>query len=265
MVHSGCADSARWRSRRELFAGALTDDMLKPSSRSSASTQAPTPRVDHLQLACSFAVFRSPELERQHTARVAGVVAKPTVMLLALLTTGAVSGYADYPQRLHRLTRPHLTAAQSMHPLARQRTCQAVAFVPSRARPPQSHATSAVDTEPSACATSERRRWQLLRQPSCAAAGLSLTAVPCDALSSSLPLSSVASTDQLAVDGTFGIVVFLLVLAVASGGLIFLDSAGSSAGNESPFRNRDALAATAAAGVTAVAAALLLAAAARFY
>lgn len=211
-----------------------------------------------------------PELERQHTARVAGVVAKPTVMLLALLTTGAVSGYADYPQRLHRLTRPHLTAAQSMHSLARRRTCQAdavrtVAFVPSRARPPQSHATNAVDEEPFACATSERRRWQLLRQPSCAAAGLSLTAVPCDALSSNLPLSSVASTDQLAVDGTFGIVVFLLVLAVASGGLIFLDSAGSSAGNESPFRNRDALAATAAAGVTAVAAALLLAAAARFY
>ena len=238
-----------------------------------ASTQAPTPRVDHLQgvavVACSLQ-RALPELERQHTARVAGVVAKPTVMLLALLTTGAVSGYADYPQRLHRLTRPHLTAAQSMHPLARQRTCQAdavrtVAFVPSRARPPQSHATNAVDTEPSACATSERRRWQLLRQPSCAAAGLSLTAVPCDALSSNLPLSSVASTDQLAVDGTFGIVVFLLVLAVASGGLIFLDSAGSSAGNESPFRNRDALAATAAAGVTAVAAALLLAAAARFY
>ena len=104
-----------------------------------------------------------------------------------------------------------------------------------------------------------------MQQPSCAAAGLSLTAVPCDALSINLPLSSVASTDQLAVDGTFGIVVFLLVLAVASGGLIFLDSAGSSAGNESPFRNRDALAATAAAGVTAVAAALLLAAAARFY
>ena len=99
-------------------------------------------------------------------------------------------------------------------------------------------------------------------QPSCAAAGLSLTAVPCEALSSS---PSVASTDQLAVDGTFAVVVCLLVLAIASGQLIFLDSAGSSAGNESAFRNRDALAATVAAGVTAVAAAVILAAAARFY
>eukprot|EP00964_Phaeocystis_antarctica_P078675 scaffold48947_cov75-Phaeocystis_antarctica.AAC.1 len=247
-----------------------------PSSDTTASAQAPTPRVDHfkgpkaLVRMFNWNLHLRPELERQHTARVDGGVAKPTVMLLALLTTGAVSGYADYPQRLHRLTRPHLTAAQSMHPLARRRTCQAdtartVAFVPNRARPPQSHATDAVDEDPSARVASERRRWQLLRQPSCAAAGLSLTAVPCDALSNSLPLSSVASTDQLAVDGTFGVVVFLLVLAVASGGLIFLDSAGSSAGNESPFRNRDALAATAAAGVTAVAAALLLAAAARFY
>ena len=78
-------------------------------------------------------------------------------------------------------------------------------------------------------------------------------------------LSSVASTDQLAVDGTFAVVVCLLVLAIASGQLIFLDSAGSSAGNESAFRNRDALAATVAAGVTAVAAAVILAAAARFY
>jgi len=103
-----------------------------------------------------------------------------------------------------------------------------------------------------------------LWQPSCAAAGLSLTAVPCEALSSS-PLSSVASTDQLAVDGTFAVVVCLLVLAIASGQLIFLDSAGSSAGNESAFRNRDALAAAVAAGVTAVAAAVILAAAARFY
>ena len=98
-------------------------------------------------------------------------------------------------------------------------------------------------------------------QPSCAAAGLSLTAVPCEALSS----TSVASTDQLAVDGTFAVVVCLLVLAIASGQLIFLDSAGSSAGNESAFRNRDALAAAVAAGVTAVAAAVILAAAARFY
>ena len=155
--------------------------------------------------------------------------------MLALLTTGAVSGYADHPQRLHRLTRPHLAAAQSMHPLARPRVCPA-----------------------------GRKRWQLLWQPSCAAAGLSLTAVPCEALSSS-PLSSVASTDQLAVDGTFAVVVCLLVLAIASGQLIFLDSAGSSAGNESAFRNRDALAAAVAAGVTAVAAAVILAAAARFY
>ena len=98
-------------------------------------------------------------------------------------------------------------------------------------------------------------------QPSCAAAGLSLTAVPCEALSS----TSVASTDQLAVDGTFAVVVCLLVLAIASGQLIFLDSAGSSAGNESAFRNRDALAAAVAADVTAVAAAVILAAAARFY
>ena len=188
------------------------------------------------------------------------VVTKPTVMLLGLLTTGAVSGYADYPQRLHRLTRPHLAAAQSVHPLARPCMCQADA-----ARPPQPHATDVDDKGPSARVSSERKRWQLLRRPSCAAAGLSLFAVPCDALSSSLPLSSVASTDQLTGDGTFNIVVCLLVLAVASGQLIFLDSAGSSAGNESPFRNRDALAATAAAGVTAVAAALLLAAAARFY
>ena len=182
-------------------------------------------------------------------------------MLLGLLTTGAVRGY-DYPQRLHRLTRPHLAAAQSpsMHPLARPCMCQADA-----ARPPQPHATDVDDKGPSARVSSERKRWQLLRRPSCAAAGLSLAAVPCDALSSSLPLSSVASTDQLTGDGTFNIVVCLLVLAVASGQLIFLDSAGSSAGNESPFRNRDALAATAAAGVTAVAAALLLAAAARFY
>ena len=156
--------------------------------------------------------------------------------MLALLTTGAVSGYADHPQRLHRLTRPHLAAAQSMHPLARPRVCQA-----------------------------GRKRWQLLWQPSCAAAGLSLTAVPCEALLSSPLLSSVASTDQLAVDGTFAVVVCLLVLAIASGQLIFLDSAGSSAGNESAFRNRDALAATVAAGVTAVAAAVILAAAARFY
>ena len=102
-------------------------------------------------------------------------------------------------------------------------------------------------------------------QPSCAAAGLNLTAVPCEALSSSPLLSSVASTDQLAVDGTFAVVVCLLVLAIASGQLIFLDSAGSSAGNESAFRNRDALAAAVAAGVTAVAAAVILAAAARFY
>ena len=181
-------------------------------------------------------------------------------MLLGLLTTGAVRGYADYPQRLHRLTRPHLAAAQSVHPLARPCMCQADA-----ARPPQPHATDVDDKGPSARVSSERKRWQLLRRPSCAAAGLSLAAVPCDALSSSLPLSSVASTDQLTGDGTFNIVVCLLVLAVASGQLIFLDSAGSSAGNESPFRNRDALAATAAAGVTAVAAALLLAAAARFY
>ena len=151
--------------------------------------------------------------------------------MLALLTTGAVSGYADH-QRLHRLTRPHLAAAQSMHPLARPRVCPA-----------------------------GRKRWQLLWQPSCAAAGLSLTAVPCEALSS----TSVASTDQLAVDGTFAVVVCLLVLAIASGQLIFLDSAGSSAGNESAFRNRDALAAAVAAGVTAVAAAVILAAAARFY
>ena len=152
--------------------------------------------------------------------------------MLALLTTGAVSGYADHPQRLHRLTRPHLAAAQSMHPLARPRVCPA-----------------------------GRKRWQLWWQPSCAAAGLSLTAVPCEALSS----TSVASTDQLAVDGTFAVVVCLLVLAIASGQLIFLDSAGSSAGNESAFRNRDALAAAVAAGVTAVAAAVILAAAARFY
>ena len=163
----------------------------------------------------------------------AGLSRQPTLML-ALLTTGAVSGYADHPQRLHRLTRPHLAAAQSMHPLARPRVCPA-----------------------------GRKRW-LLWQPSCAAAGLSLTAVPCEALSSS-PLSSVASTDQLAVDGTFAVVVCLLVLAIASGQLIFLDSAGSSAGNESAFRNRDALAAAVAAGVTAVAAAVILAAAARFY
>jgi hypothetical protein len=188
-------------------------------------------------------------------------------MLLAFLTTGAVSGYADYPQRLHRLTRPHLATAQSMHPLARPRICQpdaaqTVAFMSSRARPLRFPATDAVDKEPSARTTFDRKRWPLL---SCAAAGLSLTAVPCNALSSSLPLSSVASTDQLTVDGTFAIMVCLLLLAVASGQLIFLDSAGSSAGNESPFRNRDALAATAAAGVTAVAAALLLAAAARFY
>ena len=163
----------------------------------------------------------------------AGLSRQPTLML-ALLTTGAVSGYADHPQRLHRLTRPHLAAAQSMHPLARPRVCPA-----------------------------GRKRW-LLWQPSCAAAGLSLTAVPCEALSSS-PLSSVASTDQLAVDGTFAVVVCLLVLAIASGQLIFLDSAGSSAGNESAFRNRDALAAAVAAGVKAVAAAVILAAAARFY
>ena len=78
-------------------------------------------------------------------------------------------------------------------------------------------------------------------------------------------IERVASTDQLAVDGTFAVVVCLLVLAIASGQLIFLDSAGSSAGNESAFRNRDALAAAVAAGVTAVAAAVILAAAARFY
>ena len=158
------------------------------------STQAPTPRVDprsgstssgrpwtqatrHWQLTLPNLSANSPRVapalpRGRIVVRV--VVAKPTVMLLGLLTTGAVSGYADYPQRLHRLTRPHLTAAQSMHSLARRRTCQAdavrtVAFVPSRARPPQSHATNAVDEEPFPCATSERRRWQLLRQPSCAA------------------------------------------------------------------------------------------------
>ena len=112
-----------------------------------------------------------------------------------------------------------------------------------------------VEGEPAARVTPEIKLWQLSRRPSCAAARLSLLAVPCDAL----------EKNAMPGEGTFDIVVCLLLLAVASGQLIFLDSAGASAGNESPFRNRDALAATAAAAVTAVAAAALLAAAARFY
>lgn len=119
----------------------------------------------------------------------------------------------------------------------------------------------------------ERTRRQLsLWQPSFAVAGLCPPA-RYDALSSAEPtvlssvssLSSLSSTDPVTVDGTFAIVVCLLVLAVASGQLIFLDSVGSSAGNEIPFRNRDALAAAAAATTTAVAAAVLAVLAARFY
>ena len=114
-------------------------------------------------------------------------------------------------------------------------------------------------------------------QPACAAAGLGLLAIPCDvSLAAAPPLIAGGQAESpmavttvlaqlLATDGAFGIVVSLLVLAVASGALIQLDASGSSAGNESPLRNRDAAAATAAAVATAAAAAALAVLAARVY
>ena len=157
-------------------------------------------------------------------------------------------------------TVPHLATARQLKGLGGMWTCHAADAAPGRCM---------TNRQIPADAPERTRRQLSLWQPSFAVVGLCPPA-RCDALSSAEPtvlssLSSLSSTDPVTVDGTFAIVVCLLVLAVASGQLIFLDSAGSSAGNESPFRNRDALAAAAAATTTAVAAAVLAVLAARFY